>query len=401
MSTGGRSTHILQIYEHAMRAIITVGFLFLLGSCSDGPTDPGNDGPSTGPVFYTAGAASTCYIDRALDLYCLGFMASVYSDNPAGAGPVARKQALPGPVSAASVFAGNVCAVVEHRIYCRGNNDWGELGTGVVSPTGSYQENYTPIASSVAFDSVVVGNNVACALSTAGKAYCWGSNQGGRAGVGVTSLREPTPRPVAGDLTFRSISGGIIGGFCALTLDGTPHCWGFFLDPVTSNAPHQLQTNVKFRSISLSSSNGCGVDANGILYCWGQTSFGQLGAEAIERLDVVGPEPMPTDLRFKSVAVLAGAVCGLTEDGSVHCRGYGTYGIFGTGERRQRESSFQKAVTPARFVSLSGVSQHVCGRTAANEIYCWGRNDTGSTGEPINATFPNANTVFPYLLVRL
>ena len=376
-----------------------LGGLILLAACSEGPSCPGGGNPAK--PFYTAGIASTCYIDNSGDLYCLGYLTNIYFGTPAG--PVPRKQNLPGKVSAASVTNGNVCAVVERKVYCRGNNDWGELGTGVVGPTESYQENYTPIQSTVAFDSIVVGNNAACSLSTAGKAYCWGANDGGQLGIGITSRHEATPKPVAGDLTFRSITGGSAGGFCALTTDGTPYCWGFFFDFVegSSNAPRKLRTDVKFATLSLSGTNGCGLDAAGVLYCWGRVSFGQLGVEAMERGEISAPEQMTTPLRFKAVAALLNSVCAIAIDGTAQCRGYGTFGIFGNGERRQDETAFQQASTSARFVSISGTAQHVCAMTAMSEVYCWGRNDWGMTGEAPTAQPPNANTVLPRVLVDL
>src|SRR5688572_25907372 len=176
-----------------MRFIGALVGLILLAACSEGPSGPGGGNPAK--PFYTAGTASTCYIDTSGDLYCLGFLASVYSSTPSG--PVPRKQNLPGKVTAVSVNEGNVCAIVEHQVYCRGNNDWGQLGKGSVGPAESYQENYTPVQSTVAFDSIVVGVVTACALSTAGKAYCWGGNDGGQVGIGITSRDEATPKPVA------------------------------------------------------------------------------------------------------------------------------------------------------------------------------------------------------------
>jgi alpha-tubulin suppressor-like RCC1 family protein len=57
-----------------------------------------------------------------------------------------------------------------------------------------------------------------------GSVDCWGQNVHGELGDGTRQSR-PTPVPVAGDLSFRSIyAGGALT--CGFADDGGQYCWG-------------------------------------------------------------------------------------------------------------------------------------------------------------------------------
>ena len=86
------------------------------------------------------------------------------------------------------------------------------------------------------FTSIAVGFTHACASTSDGLAYCWGSNDAGRLGIGSTS---PSTTPVAVDMT---------GSLASTTVT----------------------------SITAGYSYGC-VVASGAAYCWGQQEGGKLG----------------------------------------------------------------------------------------------------------------------------
>ncbi|NIQ53893.1 MAG: hypothetical protein GWN71_10880, partial [Gammaproteobacteria bacterium] len=72
---------------------------------------------------------------------------------------------------------------------------------------------------------VSAGNVYTCALTTAGAAYCWGRDLGGRLGRGGSASGDVgTPTPVAGGYTFAEIRAD--WHTCAWTADGMAYCWG-------------------------------------------------------------------------------------------------------------------------------------------------------------------------------
>jgi len=143
-----------------------------------------------------------------------------------------------------------------------------------------------------------------------------------------------------------------------------------------------------FALVSAGSSHTCGVTANGVVYCWGDNRYGQLGndstATSYTPVEIVG------GLKFASVSVSGhpigsewpnyslhanvdsyGYSCGLTTNGAVYCWGNSGDGQLGN---RSRQSAF--APTPVSdgliFKSISAGLNHACGLTMDGIPYCWG-----------------------------
>jgi len=82
-----------------------------------------------------------------------------------------------------------------------------------------------PVEPSPPFLSVSVGFEVACGLTEAGEAYCWGDNRYGQLGDGTTGGPRMTPQPVVGGHTFKSLTAGYWRA-CGVTTEDTTYCWG-------------------------------------------------------------------------------------------------------------------------------------------------------------------------------
>ena len=132
-------------------------------------------------------------------------------------------EAIAGGLTFKQVSAGlhHSCGVTDQdRAYCWGNYADGALGIG---PTDTHQ--YTPVAvvGGLSFDMVSAGWSYTCGVTTDGKAYCWGLNQG-RLGDGTTDERWE-PVPVTGELEFVKVSTGGRQS-CGVTPLGALYCWG-------------------------------------------------------------------------------------------------------------------------------------------------------------------------------
>jgi alpha-tubulin suppressor-like RCC1 family protein len=132
---------------------------------------------------------------------------------------------------------------------------------------------------------VAVDGNVACALGTDDKVYCWGAGY-----VGTGSMGAGTPTPVSGGLSFTSLGTAGDGGHCGIAVGGAAHCWGVnsngrFGNGTTSDAtvPTAVSGGHAFTQLSMSLDHMCGVAADGNAYCSGGNDMGELGDRTTTR----------------------------------------------------------------------------------------------------------------------
>jgi len=93
----------------------------------------------------------------------------------------------------------------------------------------------------------------------------------------------------------------------------------------------------------------------------------------------------PPHYRWKEVAVGEHHVCALTQAGEPYCWGDDYYGRLGRGglDQWRRWTAHrlpQRVAGEQRFVELVAGARQTCGRTAGNEVYCWGDASTGGIG---------------------
>jgi len=72
--------------------------------------------------------------------------------------------------------------------------------------------------------------------------------------------------------------------------------------------------------------------------------------------------------------------CGRTAEDEVYCWGSNNTGQLGDGTTASRWVPVRVSGGLA-FVEIAAGEDHTCGRTAENEVYCWGLNNTGQLGD--------------------
>jgi alpha-tubulin suppressor-like RCC1 family protein len=131
----------------------------------------------------------------------------------------------------AEIFAGgaSTCALlVEDELQCWGANHHGDLGDGQACGLVCSMP-VTVLGLDGAVSSMGMGVAHSCAVDPHGVTRCWGSNESGELGNGMTSVTGPdfqaTPVKVIGlDDAEAVTSGGT--HTCALTRAGGVECWG-------------------------------------------------------------------------------------------------------------------------------------------------------------------------------
>ncbi len=186
------------------------------------------------------------------------------------------------------VSGGNsqTCALSEEGIaYCWGYIVGEALNAVPAPPCGIHPCNNAPtrVVTELRFTDISAGDVVTCAISTAGRAYCWGDNTEGQLGTGKFAGREPRPVPVNSSSNFVKIYSGSAFA-CALDSDGAAFCWGDnqrgqLGDGSTTNraTPVPVQLGLRFNSLALGLFHTCGIATDGYAYCWGNNATRQLG----------------------------------------------------------------------------------------------------------------------------
>jgi len=127
-----------------------------------------------------------------------------------------------------------------------------------------------------------------------------------------------------------------------------------------------LTGSAAFASVSAGYFYSCGVDTDGVAYCWGSNAYGQLGDGST--IDRPTPAVVAGGLTFTLVSAGVGTTCGLTTGRRAYCwgDGYGPTPVAVAGG--------------IPFVAITVGKQHVCGLTAEGGGYCWGDNWLGALG---------------------
>ena len=184
-------------------------------------------------------------------------------------------------------------------------------------------------------------------------------------------------------LAFRQVDAGF-SSTCGITNDGIAYCWGSnssgelgtgtLLDRTT---PVRVRGGHTFRQISAGEFHACAVTHDDKAYCWGGNSSGQLGdGTTTERHQ---PVLVAGGHAFREVSAGVLFTCGVTTGNVALCWGDNHFAQLGDGSLTQR-------VRPARvkgglaFRQVSAGGDHACGVTTADAAYCWGLNDNGELG---------------------
>ncbi len=196
--------------------------------------------------------------------------------------------------TAISTGASHACALLSNgTVKCWGLNDVGEIGNGKVSgnatcpggnPCQTVPVSVHGLSSAVA---ISTGTDHTCALLSNDTVECWGDS-------GLDDSRAFSDVPVA----VPGLSGVVAisaGGFfsCALLSDGAVKCWGYnpngelgdgtLTDSSTPVSVKGLSGRVV--AISAGDFSSCALLSTGKVQCWGDDTYGELGADATRVCD--------------------------------------------------------------------------------------------------------------------
>jgi alpha-tubulin suppressor-like RCC1 family protein len=250
----------------------------------------------------SAGLQYTCGVTTENVAYCWGSNGSGQLGDGTKTTGRLTPTAVAGGLRFRQVAAGaaHTCgATTDNRAYCWGGNLDGQLGTG---RWGRHNGSLTPAAvkGSYRFRQVIAGGNHSCGVTASGRVYCWGNNPYGELGNGTIGGRHTRPVAVVGGLQFSQVSPGF-ERTCGTTPARQGYCWGrntwgTLGDGTTTHRPRPTAVagGLQFRMLSTTlGSHSCGVTTGDRAFCWGLNDNGQLGdgtfTQRLRPRAVVGP----------------------------------------------------------------------------------------------------------------
>jgi alpha-tubulin suppressor-like RCC1 family protein len=317
-----------------------------------------------------------------------------------------------GLTDAVAVAAGtsHTCAVRSTgALVCWGSNESGKLGDGTTdarfAPVAVLNTSGTALTGVVG---VAAGDNHTCAVRVDGTVRCWGAKGSGKLGTGEAAITAPSFRPTATAVVGLDDAVSVVVGrdhTCALRVTGSVACWGrnFFgqlgigssgaaEDSVLRSSPVAVPGLTDVTALAAGGHHNCAVRANGVVRCWGNNSFGQIGdgTTATSR-----PSPTTVDTLGGVVRLALGFQhsCARRADGDVRCWGRNDSRQVGDLTTTNRPTHVAvvslRTVTPTTGVietplvdadEVAGGERHGCSLQVDDRVRCWGANDLGQLG---------------------
>jgi alpha-tubulin suppressor-like RCC1 family protein len=259
-------------------------------------------------------------------------------------------------------------------VKCWGSNSYGQIGNGNVSNQSS-PVSVSGLSGSVT--AISADNQQTCALLSSGEIQCWGHNYWGQLGNGSTTLQAAPADVIWQNVTATEFFGG--GQHtCALTPAGGMKCWG-------NNTSGQLGNGTTISNlvavdvtglssgvtaVAMGGSHTCALTRGGIVKCWGDNTYGQLGEGSTTRRTT----PVQVSGLSGVIAISAGNAhtCALKSDGSVKCWGYNEFGQLGNNTTTNSSSAVAVSGLSSGVSAISTVGNHTCALLSGGGVKCWG-----------------------------
>ncbi|MBV8983717.1 MAG: Ig-like domain repeat protein [Acidimicrobiia bacterium] len=338
----------------------------------------------------SAGGSHTCALTNAGGVLCWGDNSSGQIGYGAGGNPLtpAWVSGLDSGVAAVSAGDQHTCALTNGGgVLCWGSNEFGQVGPGAPPGGALAPVAVTGLDSGVA--AVSAGGVHTCALTTGGEVFCWGENQYGQLGDGTTVSRS-TPAAVSGlGGQVVAISAGELDT-CALINSGAVRCWGdnengqLGNGTSTSSSTPVDVTGLESGVVAVSAGawHTCALTSDGTVHCWGKNFSGELGdgttTSSSTPVDVVGLNGTAT-----AVGVGEAHTCAITSGGGVQCWGDNYRSQLGDGTTNNSSAPVGVIGLGSGVTALSagGAGAHNCVLPSSGGVLCWGEGYFGQLGD--------------------
>lgn len=241
------------------------------------------------------------------------------------------------------------------------------------------------------------GFNHSCALTAANGVKCWGDNEFGQLGDGTNTDRwTPTDVSLLSSGVVQIVTGS--DHTCAVINGGIVNCWGDnqygqlgHSSLVSSNTPIQVSGLITgVLTVTAGDKHTCALLTGGAVQCWGDNEHGQLGNNS------TGSSPTPitvSGLAGAAIAITAGGhhTCALFANGAIQCWGFNSRGQIGNGTTTDQLIPVTITGVSGPIAVIKAGNRHTCVLNRNGGIECWGVNHEGQLG--IGTNFPISRTI--------
>jgi alpha-tubulin suppressor-like RCC1 family protein len=300
-----------------------------------------------------------------------------------------------------AALGGHACGIRAsggaRRLYCWGDNSFGQLGTGSLAP----EEGFSEVdGRRTDWAQVAPGTLHTCAVTQGGELYCWGRNVEGQLGFAPAGGETLSPRPLdrGGPLALGWLS--VAAGeahTCAVRRDPDDatarllYCWGSneSAQQGTSSGGSLLPPRVvpiaDVADVRSGPRHACAITTAGLLLCWGANTHQEAGPSASTPAT---PSAIGSDSDWTQIAANGGCcgggsphTCGVRGDGVLECFGSNSRGQLGRSTSELLLSGFPLEVDAAmRFRAVATGAESTCGVRTDGSLFCWGTNGFGQIG---------------------
>ena len=282
-------------------------------------------------------------------------------------------------------------------IYCWGRNTYGQVGDNTTTGPRLVPTVVVPASgANSGWTALTVDYEHACGIR-AGHLLCWGRDTAGQLGDDTVKASKDQPTEVAGGYSDWVDMALGTHHSCGIRNEAglyKAYCWG-------RNAEGQLGDNSVTERLSPTEVYGgytnwtrlesnhthtCGLRSNGVLWCWGENDYGQIGID-----NFVMPQTTPVQVKdtagtgtwydWTDVSVMADSTCGIRAGGRLFCWGRDNFGQLGNGATTVTKDTPQEVTGSFTDWTAAVVGNTVCGLRAGNNPYCWGQNNVGQVGD--------------------
>lgn len=202
------------------------------------------------------------------------------------------------------------------RLWCWGDNRWGQLGNGTILPS-TQRVHVDP---GTFYKEISTDQNHSCGVTVAGVLKCWGDDTWGRLGNGPNPS-SLIPEVIDSGVTYQTIS-AYGATTCGITTDNRLKCWGHNSWGQIGNgttthqySPLEIDSGVGYSKLSTGGSTVCGITTTGVLKCWGSNSYYAIGdGTATDRWF---PTIVDTGTSYSDVLLIGTTTYGLTTAGVI------------------------------------------------------------------------------------